>query len=513
MKEVLQYLSGGIKHKADAKKTTFLIWGGVILFSANGFAFFNYMPKHDALNHMFSSAGEWELRLGRFFQPFYTYLRGNVVSPWLVGMIGAVFSVMSALIIVDIMNIKNSVYKILASGFLVANLSVTELCGIYLYIYDCCMIALFFACLSVCCWLYIRHPWNIAFGAVCLVLSMGFYQAYISVTIVLCVVIILQKALENACWKEELNSVFSMVMTIGIGGIAYLALYKILLFWRHTAPTDGSNGMGQLTELSVGMIIQNIVRTYKDVLNFFVTDSRYFGKMICALHGVLLLIILIGFVVLLFEKRIRLYNIFMAVFIFSSLPVWCNFTSVLQGENIVLRSSYALYLFFPIGFMIMDEISHNLIRKPMQYLTGVICLFLLIRNVQYSNTVYMYARVTYDRTVSIMTRVLEDIEEYEGYEIGVTPIAVIGQFSKNDHVEVYQGDYKFINGYNKTSTTYPQTTYNFWRSMGSPINGIQDNDILRTYSELDQVRQMPCYPYDGYCKMFGDTLVVKIADE
>lgn len=203
----------------------------------------------------------------------------------------------------------------------------------------------------------------------------------------------------------------------------------------------------------------------------------------------------------------------MAVFIFSSLPVWCNFTSVLQGENIVLRSSYALYLFFPIGFMIMDEISHNLIRKPMQYLTGVICLFLLIRNVQYSNTVYMYARVTYDRTVSIMTRVLEDIEEYEGYEIGVTPIAVIGQFSKNDHVEVYQGDYKFINGYNKTSTTYPQTTYNFWRSMGSPINGIQDNDILRTYSELDQVRQMPCYPYDGYCKMFGDTLVVKIADE
>lgn len=59
--------------------------------------------------------------------------------------------------------------------------------------------------------------------------------------------------------------------------------------------------------------------------------------------------------------------------------------------------------------------------KPMQYITVFICLFLLVRNVRYSNTVYMYARVTYDRTVSIMTRVLDDIEGQEGYESGVTP--------------------------------------------------------------------------------------------
>lgn len=178
-----------------------------------------------------------------------------------------------------------------------------------------------------------------------------------------------------------------------------------------------------------------------------------------------------------------------------------------------MRSSYALYLLFPVCLMIMGSIKYVPITKPILYVTCLMCLFLLIRNVQYSNTVYMYARVTYDRTVSIITRVLEDIEEYEGYEVGETPIAVIGQFSKNDNVEIYKGDYKFINGNNKTSTTYPETTYNFWRSLGSPINAIEDTDVLKAYSESSQVKKMPCYPYDGYCQMVGDVLVVKIADK
>ena len=208
-----------------------------------------------------------------------------------------------------------------------------------------------------------------------------------------------------------------------------------------------------------------------------------------------------------------IYDCCMIAVFFACLSVWCNFTSVLQGEGIVLRSSYALYLLFPAGLMIISNIGPVPLKKQMQYIAGFICVFLLIRNVQYSNIVYMYDRVTYDRTVSIMTRVLEDVEEYEGYESGKTQVALIGEFSRNYNVAVYKEDRKFVNGSNKTSTTYPQTTYNFWRSMGSPINGIQDSVILKTYAEMDSVKEMPCYPYEGYCQMIGDVLVVKIADK
>lgn len=513
MEKIVSYFLGDVsEYKLDMRKIVILIAGGVITLCANGFAFFNYMPKHDAISYMFSTAGEWEVQLGRFLQPYYAYLRGNVVSPWLVGIIGSVFAVMSVLIIVDIINIKKPVYGILASGFLVANLSVTELCGIYIYIYDCCMIALFFACLSVWCWLHIRHPWNTIFGSICIVLSMGFYQSYVGVTIVLCAVVLLKEALENVSWKEEMRSTFSMVMMTVIGGGIYLLLYKILLLMWHTTLTDGDNGMQRLAELSGKMILQNIVKSYTDILNFFIADSRYFGGIVCCLHGLLLLIVIIGFAILLFQKKLKVYNAIVASLIFIIVPVCCNFTSILQGEGIVLRSSYALYLLFPISLIIVESIDYFPFKKMMQYIVCLISLFLIVRNVQYSNTVYVYARATYDRTVSIMTRVLEDIEGYEGYEIGVTPIAVIGEFRENRNVEIYKGDYKFINGNNKTSTTYPQTTYNFWREMGSPINGIEDNEILKEYSELSQVKQMPCYPHDGYCQMIGDVLVVKIAD-
>lgn len=512
MKRLLQYLYNGTDYEPDAQKRRLLFWTGVIALCANGYAFVNYMPTHDAINHMFSSAGKWEVQLGRFLQPYYVYLRGNVVSPWLVGVIGTVFAVMSAFIIADIIKISNPVCEILACGFLVSNLAVTELCGIYIYIYDCCMIALFFACLAVWCLIHIRSPWNIIAGAVCLVVSMGFYQAYLSVTIVLCGLVLLQKALADSSWKEEVRSAFTMILTAVTGCAAYLSVYKILLLRWHTTSTNGSNGMGRLAELSVQAVFGNIMKTYKDILQFFVTDSRYFGGVVCALHGLLLLAALAGFAVWLFQKKIQIHNAVVAILIFITLPVWCNFISVIQGENIVLRSSYALYLLFPVCLMIAGNCKNIRVRKPMQYLTAFICCFLLVRNVQYSNTVYMYARVTYDRTVSIMTRVLDDIEEQEGYESGVTPVAVIGEFSKNDYVEAWHGDYKFVNGHSKASTTYPQTTYNFWRSMGSPVNGIEEKDALKAYEESDEVQQMPCYPHDGYCRMIDDVLVVKVAD-
>lgn len=513
MKRLSEYLSGLTTYRIDTRKKKLLFWTGIITLCANGYSFLNYMPAHDAVNHMFSSAGEWEVQLGRFLQPYYVYLRGNVVSPWLAGLIGAVFAVISACLIADMIKIENPVGEILACGFLTANLSVTELCGIFIYIYDCCMIALFLSCLSVWCWMHVRHPWNLILGAACIVLSMGLYQAYISVAIALCAVVLLQKVLADASWKEEVRSAVSMVLMTAIGAAGYLLLYKIMLTIWHTTSTSGSNGMGRLTELSVYMIFQNVIKTYGDILKFFVVDSRYFGKIICTLHGLLLLIVLVGFIILLIQKKLKIYNMIGAILILITLPVWCNFIGVIQGEGwIVLRSSYALYLLFPIGIMIVGSLKDISIRKPVWYLTGVICIFLLVRNIQYSNIAYMYARVAYDRSISVMTRVLNDIETYEGYEIGVTPIAVIGEFSKNDNVEVYRGDTRNINGNRRVATTYPKTTYNFWRSMGSLINGIEDNDILATYMESDEVKQMPCYPHDGYCQMIGDVMVVKIAD-
>ena len=195
-----------------------------------------------------------------------------------------------------------------------------------------------------------------------------------------------------------------MILTAVTGCAAYLSVYKILLLRWHTTSTNGSNGMGRLAELSVQAVFGNIMKTYKDILQFFITDSRYFGGVVCALHGLLLLAALAGFAVWLFQKKIQIHNAVVAILIFITLPVWCNFISVIQGENIVLRSSYALYLLFPVCLMIAGNCKHIRVRKPMQYLTAFICCFLLVRNVQYSNTVYMYARVTYDRTVSIMTR-------------------------------------------------------------------------------------------------------------
>lgn len=49
------------------------VFASAILFSflANAFTFLNWNPRHDAINHTFFFAGQWEVSLGRFLQPYY----------------------------------------------------------------------------------------------------------------------------------------------------------------------------------------------------------------------------------------------------------------------------------------------------------------------------------------------------------------------------------------------------------------------------------------------------------
>ena len=54
-----------------------------------------------------------------------------------------------------------------------------------------------------------------------------------------------------------------------------------------------------------------------------------------------------------------------------------------------------------------------------------------------------------------------------------------------------------LNGGKVISITYNQTFDSFAYLLGSEVNYITDTDIVKAYEDMEEVQNMPAYPYDG----------------
>ena len=158
------------------------IWGLV----AHGYMFFNNFPSHDSLNEFYGNQvnDDWKIGLGRFVVPIYRHVfRGNLTLPWLVGLLSLFFVAVAVFFTVKIFSINSKVLAILVSGIMVTNPTVIAECGTYLHDMDVNMLAMLMAVLAAYLWKEHKGFVPYAVAVVMLVLSMGIYQSYISLTI------------------------------------------------------------------------------------------------------------------------------------------------------------------------------------------------------------------------------------------------------------------------------------------------------------------------------------------
>ena len=64
-----------------------------------------------------------------------------------------------------------------------------------------------------------------------------------------------------------------------------------------------------------------------------------------------------------------------------------------------------------------------------------------------------------------------------------------------------------------TTITYNDVFKNYIENiLGKKYYYIVDENILNNLTETDEVKEMPCYPEFGYCKMVDGYLVMKFTE-
>lgn len=500
-----------------------LIYTFIIGFIAHGYCFANTIMSHDALNNFFI-ADKWsKASFGRFFYVIYiSFTRGRILLPWLVGIMGVLWTGLAVYYIVLLFEVKKESAIWGISAICIANPTVYALAATYLHDFDADLFALFVSVFAVAMWKKAAEEKNskrswlllIAAGGL-LSVCLGIYQSYISVTILLIMMISIKNLLENRDIVCVLKQGFQGIFMLAVSAMSYFA--EIKLFSKITGiqilNNKAYNGLGNMTSVLQDNIFDKILHAYQDFFETYVQlASAYPARLYLMVHVVLAMVIL-GLVCS-GIKKVDVKNKICIILLIALIPFGANISYILSGEMVHDIMRYAFWLVYLLAIILglcscnKAEVSKR-IQNVIYTIITVCILMITLGNIQTSNAIYVKKDLEYQSTLAYMTRVVDKMEEQEEYIPGETPVYFVGSNAIGESRRGFE-DYLNITGIKSNSPLTFYDTYDkyFKYVLCRPLNLSENSEIEKD----DRVIEMPVFPKAGSIKMVDEVLVIKLKD-
>lgn len=490
-----------------------LLGAAVLGLIAHGFAYLNYVPVHDMLNYVDHYAGEWEISLGRFAQPLYAMLRGRYTMPWLGGMLTILFIGLSAFLVSDLLEIKNRWLVLCSAGFLIANATMTEASACFLYISDALGLAMLLACIGAYALVRMRGVVSVVIACATFTSSMGLYQSYILVAVVLLLFCAMRAALtEHRLWKSQWRNWTRWLIALALTAAVYFGLY-LLLQKHELSMSKMYNSPAQLASFTLAELMQLARHAYSSFVAFFLGlhQNEYTAFYACNLILMVCTILTLAWHVI--RNRLPLLNVLVLVVGVLAFPGLALGMSILSRQQLIyFLTSHALFLMYPAMLALLSDMRGPKALSRSRMLPVALCVCLLFSSVRYSNELYTLQKVHYDKALSHVTRVMDRMEQVEGYVPGETPVVSVGYLS-HAMTDLYRPEaYRWTKGVARSALTYLNSFGNFARMLGDPIVFDGDEGVSARYAAMEAVQQMPVYPAAGCCQMIDGVMVVRFPD-
>lgn len=500
---------------------TFL-WG----LAAHGYAYMNMGFSHDGLNVIYAGPMEevWKTQLGRFFVPAYRALtRGPVALPWLIGLISLVFLSGAVYLTVDLFDVKSRPLMVIIAGVIATNISLIAQTATYLYETDFNSLAYLAAVMAA--WLWRKHPSlpSSVLASLLVMFSIGIYQAFVSITVTLIIMVCLIDLFRGRDTMEVFRSGIRGVIILLCGGILYFLSGKIIYAVTGIsgeARTDVFNFSG--IDNPIRFYILLVIRTYHhfaDCLHHSAYPDTI--QTVITVMEVLLVISLLWALVRM--KKKELFRYLLIALLLMVLPFAMDVTFFLARgtdvHDLMIYAIWLLWLFFPI--FVSRVCMDNDFVAPLQctllrHISLVLVTVVLLNNVLLANSVYNKKRVEAESTMSVMTRVLSLIEQHEDYVYKETPVAFIGTTNAYGTLPGYENARQIIGVQDSTAinTDYSLELVNLFASYFRNILNYPlvfcDNNTHYALSTSQEVADMPAFPEKDCIRMIDGVLVVKM---
>lgn len=517
-------------NKENFKKS--FLYTFIIGFIAHGFAYANFQPSHDSLAEAISSAEimNWKIQLGRYLKPLYDMIFGYFTSfPWTNGIVTLFWLSIVVYLMVEILDLKKNIHIGIVCGILLTNITIISLTATYEHDLGSDMCGLAFAMLGVYVWNQYTNlnfelkNWKTSFVygliiACCIMVSLALYQAFICVFVSMVLIISVLRCMDEKYLLKNIwiSDIYAAISTI-IGGILYYAGLKIVLLMTNISlKQDNYNSVSNAWSNSES-IRERIVSCLKQFILAFLDMSGYgvYSSKIPQFINVFLFVLgfvcFIGICFQLIKKKVSICNILSAIFFIILLPFSMNGMRLLNTmvHNLMIYAFWLSYVFiFCLVLKFKDSENNSVKLRWIEKVTIVLLSVLILMNVQIGNAAYVKKATEQEATLSLMTRVVDKVEDLEGYEAGVTPVVFVGipnQYLKN--YDPFNG-LGTITGLESNSPI----TYNYYSylKMMMRINiNVVDSTVAYEKFGNDYIEKMSTFPKKDGLVLKDGIVVVK----
>lgn len=498
------------------------IWGML----AHAYCFFNNCVSHDSLNEFHAAilGNDWKIQLGRFFTPVYRdLLRSDATLPWLIGALSLLWIGLAVFFVVRIFEIETKTVIVFTAGIFATNITVSATAATYIMDLDCNMFSLLCSVLAVYCWKCIEH--GELLGAGFILVSLGIYQAYLSVSIVLvlfvCILWLFQGKHVQFVFLKGLKAIGMIIL----GGILYLVAMKAIAYFSGNTLSSGeSNSLDKVLELTPQTVLFYVVNAYANCFErLFCAHSAYPAIMVKGTTAVLLLIILFVISVWLFSKKVGILEKIFGMILIALLPLAMNIFHVLTLGNTHDLMVFAVWLFYLLALLLCEWLVKNWkqsekndnISRFIRILCILLVFFTVYGSVQFANGMYMKKDLEYDAYLSMMTRIVSKMEDYEGYIPGETPVVFVGIPKVLSTVIPGFKEYRTVIGMataNVISVPVKDRYQAYFDYILALPLLLADWETWNAIVESDMAATIPCYPSEDFITMSGNVMVIKLGN-
>lgn len=437
---------------------------------------------------------ETQIALGRFMQPLYWLVRGYITAPPVVGLFATAFLTGAVLLVLAMTGIRSRPGIALTCGVLAVNETLCVSYASYLPWVDVYMLSLLLCAAAV--YVQTRFRRGFLLSPLLYCMAMGLYQSYLQAAATLVMLMLLARALSGerpgALFAEGLGHAGAMLA----GLLLYALVYPLAISLYGTTVSGEYNTVAEVGHYALSSIPGLLKKTYLGPLRYFFApeDATFLPPAV----NVLLAVLALGALVCLIH-RLPPASKGLILLILALLPFGMNFVTFISKGIVHMLMNYAYFFFYVLCVMLAERVGEAVPVRPavLRAATPALLAGVLGVSILTANTLYMKRDLELQSTLSVMTRVLDLLEEEESYVPGETPVVLLNYLTASkvamirpgfEDISEFQGMRStYADAYDRSHAWYLQTL------LGYRVNLVRW-EVSMDYTKDPITQDIPAFP-------------------
>lgn len=456
--------------------------------AAHAFCLFNLTYTSGSVMLSVSDGRRAQIAGGQYLLPFYWLIRGSISAPLWVGLLSALYLTAANVAIAGLLGLRSPLSLFALCGTMTANAAVTTVFAGALNTADAVFLSMLLVSLAVAC--CIRLRWGAFAGAALLAAALALDAAVLPFFAALALLALLSHWLDEQDAREWRHALLALLGALGLGLALYAAGDFVML---------RRSGIQQAASW-------RIADTPLAPIQALLAPLIAYPHLSIALR-VLLALLAAAALLGLWKARGARHAAIPALLTLA-LPLAAGLP-LFSGQPVgQILPAYCLLDLIPLLFIF--RLSSRRVQRFAASAFGV----LFLGSIVFANQVYLKKNLEFESTLSLTSRIIQRAEETEGYQPGVTPVAIIGT-PENSIFAVERKGFEHLAALDAAKGHYAIATdedmiWYCWDVLGYPFNFVSAFELEQLKAD-QAVMAMPAFPAEGCCAFVGETLVVKVS--